>query len=834
MRKETRIVFLTILALLASDCVCAQQTILTGRVIDANTLEPIAFANVFFPATHQGTVTDFEGRFRLETGQAGDTLKASFIGYRSAEKPVEKGVHTIHFYLTPTMVGLDEVVVYSGENPALAVLRKVKENKPEHNTDKLDAYSFQSYVKTQVFLRRLFNQKAAAEGIFGTHGMVADTGALPALPVYLSEAISNVYYRKSPEREKVVVQAMHTKSLADIETDILTQLIQKNTRYHFYDNYVRILDKNFISPIADNGLFYYDYYLTDSLYIDTTFCYQLRVVPKRAEDLVFSGTIWVSQSDYALRRVSVEVGEKANLNFVNRIQIQQDLSPSASGAWYPSKTRIMADAINIFIRAYVANSHFESHEPHPLSFYNTELQVSDTAFKADESTWQHIRTAYPDTDDHIVTGHIESLQQMGRIRFLTGLVNMSVKGYFNLGKLELGPYLMVYNYNELEKHRFQMGMRTNSAFSKKWIANARLAYGTGDEQFKYHAQLERFLSRKSWTKLGAHYTKDVERLGAQDAFYTQSAFLSFAHAFGGSDKMNSIRTARIWFETDLFKGFTQKIIFKNKTYEPASPDYYFAYLADANKTLPKSVLRTSEITFTSIYQPKATFIIDKNERIPVSLKKAPIFTLNYHRGLAGIFDSDFEYHKASLGIRHTIMLGGMGLLTYDLNLAKSFTPLPYPLLIMFPANESVFRTEKSFNLMRYGEFIADESLTLFLTFRQEGFLLDKIPLIKRLQLRSVATLGLAYGYFDHGKNGIYDSGENPGGILSAVDAAGHPITMFNTLESQLPYVEVSYGIENIFRLIRLDAFHRLTYLEADESGQKPKRFGLKISAVFRF
>lgn len=820
--------------MLVSYSICAQQIAITGRVIDANTLEPIAFANVYFPHTHQGTVTDFEGHFRLETEQAGDSLKASFIGYKSVVKPIEMEAQTIHFHLTPSMVGLDEVVVYSGENPALAVMRKVKENKAVHNSDRLDAFTYQSYVKTQVFLRRLFDRKATPTGVFAKHGMAADTTTRPALPVYLSETFSDVYRLKSPRREKVVVKAIKTNSLADIDTDILTQLIQKNTHYHFYDNYVRILDKNFISPISDNGLFYYDYYLNDSLYIDTTFCYQLRLVPKREEDLVFSGTIWISKSDYALRRISVEVGEKTNLNFVNRIQIQQDLSPTPAGTWYPAKTRIMADAINIFIRSYIANTHFESHEPHALLFYDAELQVTDTAYQADENVWRKTRTEDSGTEDEVVRNHIGALQQMGRMRFITGLVNMSVKGYYNLGQLEIGPYLMVYNYNELEKHRFQMGLRTNSAFSKKWMANAHLAYGTGDGQFKYHVRLERFLSRKSWTKAGAHYTMDVERLGARDAFYSPDAFLSFAHAFGGADKMNHIRTARLWLETDLFRGFSQKIIFKNKSYSPASSDYFFAFFADDNKTVPKSHLRTSEITFTSIYQPRATFIIDKNERIPVALKKAPVFTLNYHLGVGGVFGSDFDYHKASIGIRQTILLGGIGLLTYNLNLAKSFTPLPYPLLIMFPANESVFRTENSFNLMRYGEFIADKSLTLFLTFRQEGFILDKIPLIKRLRLRSAATLGLAGGGFDHKVNGVYDPVLNPKGILSAVDAKGHPITMFNTLESSLPYVEVSYGIENIFRLIRLDAFHRLTYLEANENGEKPKAFGLKLSAVFRF
>ena len=114
------------------------------------------------------------------------------------------------------------------------------------------------------------------------------------------------------------------------------------------------------------------------------------------------------------------------------------------------------------------------------------------------------------------------------------------------------------------------------------------------------------------------------------------------------------------------------------------------------------------------------------------------------------------------------------------------------------------------------------------------FIFDKIPLIQKLKLRSVATANIAYGSFNHSRNGVYDKESNPEGIIAPNDLSGIPVIGFKTLDPGKPYIEVSYGIENIFRVFRLDAIHRLTYLSSEEPFGKPRKFGIKISAAFRF
>ncbi len=810
-----------------------QTLIVKGRVLDAATLEPIAFASVFIKSTTIGTTTNFEGYYSLSLPSQYDSLSVSSVGYNSSVKALSKEIsQEIHFNLTPATVNLLEVVITPGENPAITLLKKVWANLPQNNINNLDQYSVDSYTKTQVYLRSFsdFSKSKNPSKIFDRYSMTAEKGAKPVLPVYMSETLSTDYYLHSPKRERTILKDSKINSLADVDGEMVAQLIQNNNKVNFNDNNVRILDKNFVSPISTSGLFYYKYYLSDSLFLDDRYCYEVRFVPKREEDLTFSGTFWINDSTFALKRISAEVGKNANLNFVDRIKIQQDLAPIESGAWIPEKTRLMADAVNIFLNVNIVQENF-SETNHSLGFYLTDhLEVDLT----DQEGKLLLHRKELDLLDRQTTMLIDSLKRVRSVRFLTSLVNMSIKGYWNLGKVELGPYLLLYSKNSVEGHRFRVGFRTNSAWSEKWVAKGYLAYGTLDQNWKYNAQLERFLSRRTWTKVGIQYSEDLEKLGSVDEFYHSSSFFSFASSFGGTDQQHKVKLGRLWLETDFFRGFTQKLIFMNKSYHPASSNYHFGYFTDDAKSQIASSMTISEINLTSIYQPGVTMIVDKNERFPISFNKNPTLTLSYSLGIDDFLGSDFSYHKGSLGIKQDLLLGSVGRINYDLNLKKVFTPLPYPLLIIFHANESFFRTSKTFNLMRHGEFVADQSAELFLTFRQDGFILDKIPLIKKLRWRSIATASIAYGSFDHSKNGFYDKIDRPKGILPALLPDGEETTVFNTLSQKKPYVELSYGIENIFRFFRVEAIHRLSYLQSEFYSKNPARWGIKFSADFRF
>lgn len=287
---------------------------------------------------------------------------------------------------------------------------------------------------------------------------------------------------------------------------------------------------------------------------------------------------------------------------------------------------------------------------------------------------------------------------------------------------------------------------------------------------------------------------------------------------------------RPWIGSDITRGLQAKMVYTRKTFEPAGPDYHFAWYSGKSGSGMKDCFMTNELGLILSYQPGAVYVLDGNRRFSVNFNQYPVFSLEYFRGFKDPGKGDFSYDRFSAGINHRFNPGGLGSVVWNAGFSKVFGSLPYPLLTTFAGNESIFRTDRTYNLMNLGEFVADESLELFLSYHMNGLLLGKLPLIRKLEWRTVFSGRLAYGSFNDKSNGFFDPESNPGGILSKLDPAGLPVTGFNTLSWRHPYAEISYGIENIFKFFRVDLVQRLTRLDNPGSS----RYAVKISGVFRF
>ena len=813
------------------------QTRVNGRVADAQTFEPVAFADIIFKGTIIGVKTDFDGSYSLSGNTNSDSIVISFIGYETRTIGIKHDIiQTIDIQLHPALYAIQEVRITPGENPAHLILRKFWKNKELNSIESLSSYQFENYSRSIVFLRKFNNKPDSLRVIkflskeFDKYSIKTGDENLPALPSYITESLSDNYFLRSPKREYTYIKATNSNGMAFENTDMVAQLVSKQENFYFPDNTIPIINQSFKSPLSRFGLLYYKYYLTDSLFLDNKyFCYEISFKPKREEDPVFHGTMWINDTTYALKRIAVTVTGKAELNFIKRLKIQQDYEPFGSGAWFPVKTRFMADAANIFVVSYSQKSNIVVNKPFDQGFYGSELKISLSSRDHDRTYWESSRKNSLDRVDSLALQRVDSLKKNNKIRISAKLVEASIKGYYNAGKFEVGPYLLVYNHNSVEGSRFRLGGRTNVAFSTRWIIDGYLAYGTRDTRLKGSLQTEYFLNKERWSKIGIQFRDDIENVGSLDEFYSPGTFLTFATSFGGSDKMNKTQVFRTWFESDLIKGMTGKLVFTRKTFEPVSPDYYFAWYSDPARTVKSLNYITSEIALILRYQPKATYVLDGVRRFPLNFNKYPVFSFEYYMGLPGFMNGDFKYHKIVADIYHNFNFGGLGYIEYDLSFTKVFGQLPYPLLVTLAGNQSVFITSHTYNLMNYGEFVLDEALEMSMTYHMNGLIMNKLPLLKKLGLRTVVGARAAFGSFNDKLNGFYDPVINRTAILPD-SIRGNSLTRFNTLSYDRPYAELSYGIENIFRFLRVDLIQRLTWLE----NPNLHRFGVKISGVFRF
>lgn len=808
------------------------QTVVKGRITDAVTFEPVVFANVVFKGTVIGAKTGFDGTFLLTGVTQSDSIVISFIGYETITRSIIKGAsQNAEIMLHPATYSLNEVMVKPGENPAHKILRKVWENRDSNKIQKNNSYQYDNYSRLTVFFRK-FRAEANKKGLykkeFQEYGIKTGEDESSAIPAFINETFSTTYFLKTPERTFTEINAINTSGISFDKTDLVSQLFLKQENIDLSGNNVLIADKNFITPLSRSGLMYYKYYLVDSMFIDNYFSYEIRIVPKREEDPVFSGTMWINDTTFALKRISVEISDKAEINFLERIKIQQDYDRCNTGSWLPVRTRFMADAVNIFFTNFSEKSNISINKYFDPGFYSSEIKIDPEKTHASSEFWSSKRTSTLDHTDSLAIIGIDSLRENRKVRTSAKLVEASIRSFYDFGKIEAGPLVMIYNYNPVEGNRFRIGGRTNTDFSRILYLEGYLAYGTHDNNYKGSAQAEVFLSKKTWTKLGFQYRDDLEKTGSADQFYSGDSFMSFASSFGGWDKINSSVVKRAWFETDLAKSLSGKIYYSQKTFDPVSPDLIFAWLTNPLQNESQKSYISSELGLTLRYQPRAVYIIDGLRRFPVNFNKFPAINFSYSRGIKGFAGSNFDFDKIGGGISNDFSMGGLGRFVFDFKYSKVIGSLPYPLLINPSGNESIFYSGHMYNLMNYGEFVADEAFELFMDYHMDGLIMNRIPIIKKLHLRTVLSAHLFSGSCDKA-NGFYDSINNPEGILP-VSFNGTLLTSFIPAAFNKPYAELSYGIENIFNFMRIDLVQRLTWLDNPDA----RRFGVKISGDFRF
>jgi hypothetical protein len=819
-----------------SYAVSAQETIVRGRITDLATGEPLPYASVYFKGTSAGVLSDTSGYYKIKVNSPKDSLTVSYLGYGEQSKLVSKGIdQTINFKLAGEESLIDEVSVVPRENPAFAIMRKVVKNKDKNDKRFLSAYEYENYNRMEVSVDNLsdkFRQGKLMQNIIplmDSINAVKGKNGKSVIPIYISESISQTYHNKSPNKSKTVVEATKITGVGVDDGTTISQFLGSSFQeYNFYYNWVTIINKDFVSPISDGWKGYYEYTLEDSMFIGDKWCYRIDFTPKRVEDLAFTGTIWIQDTTFALKKIKVAIGKGANLNYIENIKIVQELEPTVAGPWIPSKVdlEIYIQGLRKASPGMLLNSHttFKSvkvNEPRPGSFFDKLLVVKEDATmkdQLDKDFWDNRRHDSISVQEKKVYAMIDSIKDIPMVKTYIEILNILVNGYKRVGPVDIGPYLGVYAWNRIEGHRFSLGFRTNIKFSKKWIFGGYGAYGTLDNRFKYAVGANYIISRDKWTTLGIERKHDVDRLGLSSDALTSSGntlFLAFS-------KWGMMRGAfysqqnTVYFQRELFKDFSQKLIFKNKTFEPTFPFAYYTDPETKDSTLGSS-FTSSEIILETRYARDENFIQNENDRISLGTEKWPIFAVRYAIGVKGVLGSQFNYHKVALDINHVIKWGALGRTNYNLNMGHIFGNVPYPLLEVHTGNQSIFYTTAAFNLMNYFEFVSDSYVALKYRHYFEGLFFNRIPLVKKLKLRFLTTGGIVYGGLSQGNLKL----------IPVVDANGDNTRIFSSLNSK-PYVELGYGIENIFKVMRIDAFHRLTYL----SNPGARNFGVKISFQF--
>jgi hypothetical protein len=807
----------------------AQETIVQGKVTDAASGDPIPFANVVFKGTSIGSTTDFDGNFLIKTQHPTDTIIASYIGYKSRSKGIKRGVQqTINFQLEEDVTNLQEVVIKAGENPAFEVLRNVVRNKNKNDKRKLTAYEYDTYTKIEIDVDNLtekFRERKIVKRItqvLDSVERIAGEDGKPILPLFITESVSKIYYRDNPSLKKEHILKTKISGIGVEDGTTVTQMIGSSFQeYNFYQNWLSILSKEFVSPIADGWRIYYDYDLTDSLYIGDDYCYRLDFFPRSPQDLAFTGTIWITKADFALKQIDAAMGKQANLNFVDKIRIQQELTKTDLGAWVPIKNRVLIDVEQIgksnpgmLAKFYTSNKNIITNKPHNPGFYERSIELAEDARLEEDKHWDSLRHEPLSETERNVYKMIDTLRNIPIVKTYTDIFKVIVNGYYNLGKVEVGPYLSLVTWNNIEGFRVQGGLKTNYQFSKKWVLQGQLAYGFDDDRVKYLASVQRILSRQRWTTISFRARHDLGRLGVDDESLADNPIFLAATRWGYFRRGFYSDEYRVAFQREIFKGYSQKISVRHWSFEPT---YEFGYFNPGEITSTiYDRFQASEVSVESRYARDEVFLQDDNDRISLGTNKWPVITLKYTHGFNGVLGSDFEYDKLRFNLTKRIKTGPLGVGHVTLSGEYVFNAIPYPLLTLHLGNQSPVYSSVTYNLMNFGEFVSDRYASIQYRQYLEGFLLNRIPLLNKLKWRLLATSNVVVG-------GMRQSNRN---LIAQFTPSGADALQPGYFKNSKPYIELGYGVENIFKIFRVDFIHRVSYLENPDA----RKFGILFSA----
>jgi hypothetical protein len=823
--------------LLISSALFAQnKTSVHGKILDGKTKETLPYATVQFPDANLGTRADTDGNFLIETSVPVTQLRIAYVGYNTETLDIKAGEHNeIIVRMTEASVTLNEIEIRPKKyrrknNPAVDLVGQVFAHKDQNRRQGLDFYQYEAYEKLQLDINNVSdkfrNRRSLRKFQFIFENV--DTNQVNgkvALPVYLRERLMNVYYRKDPQTEKEYVTGEQQTGLKGyLDDDGVSAYL--NNLYQNVDIYganIDLLSAQFVGPLSGLAPVMYEFHIVDTVEFKGTRYVDLFFTPRNKNDLAFVGNMLVSlDSSYAVRRVQMGISKKINLNWVSDLHIEQEFDFFGTGI--DRRLMLVKDEISMDFQVIksekgrsilghktISYNNYHLNEFLPDSLFRTKVNtiVDEKSTQRDANYWLEHRHIPLSKTEVGIYKMVDSVQNVPAFRRSMNVAVLFLAGYKSFDWFDLGPVNTFYSFNDVEGFRPRIGGRTNSRLAKNLLIEGYAAYGFKDEKWKYYGGLTYAFANKTprsypMNQMTVSYQNETQIPGENLQFVQEdNILLSFKR--GVNDKMIYNRALQVEYVRELRRGLSYSLAFRKVKKTPGGALLFDYQETDEIGTEYQRDIATATVGINLRYAPNEKFYQGKSYRVPI-LNKYPIFQLGIQISKKNLLGGDYEYQTVTAKVSKIFYLAPLGISDWTLEAGRVFGTVPYPLLEIHRANQTYSYQLQAYNLMNFMEFASDKYVSLNVQHNFGGFFFNKIPLLRRLKWREVASFKGLFGGLD-AKNRPNDTN---GQLRFPVDASGRTVTQ--TLENK-PYIEASVGIANIFRLFRVDYVRRLTYTE---------------------
>ncbi len=789
----------------------AQPQYVSGRVMDGETGESLAFVNILVDNTQQGGTTDIDGKFRIATRGGQPTLRLSYVGYEPLLYTVQGPATNIRIYMQPIPYELREVVVLPGINPAHRIIQNVIGNRDLNNPEKMRSFSYTSYEKV-VFTLDL-------DSLRMIDTMLLDTSALEVRrffdrqDIFIAESVTERKFLY-PEKNREEVIATRVSGMKDPIFVFLVSQIQSTS---FYRERINIGRGEYINPISKGSISKYTFILEDTAYFgerDTIFIISYRPRPNTNFDGL-KGVLSVNTFNWAIQNV---IAEPAREEGPFTIRIQQRYELINGEQWFPVQlnTDVMIRALganvnnNTYSFVGIGKSYIRDIELNPdlvrRDFDNIEVDVDPSAHDRSEDYWNRYRVDSLSRRDRNTYAFMDSIGREVNFDRLARTFETVMTGKipYKFIDFDINKFL---RYNQYEGLYLGLGIHTNDRLSKRFKIGGFAGYSFNDKTFKYGGDVSAIIHERSELQVTAAYFYDVTESGGVDFIDEQESFLR-GEGFRNFliRRMNVTERVKILLEFRALQHFKWNMGLISD-YKLAYPDYYYGQSINGISML-KNDFRFTELTAGVRFAFREKFLRMKRLRMSLGTKY-PVVRVQYTQGLDGLLAGEFEYQRLDLKITESFYTKYLGLTSIELRAGYINGDLPY--CNLYNGNGSyrlvTIYASNSFATMRMNEFLSNRYVAVYLSHNFGQLLLRT----KFFSPEIVLATNIAFGDLS-----------NP---------AQHHNVEFNTLEKG--YYEsgvLFHGLLDLrFYKVGAGVFYRYGPYSFDRVGDN---FAYKISVVF--
>lgn len=765
------------------------ETIVVGDVVSAETGEPIAGASIYYMSTHQGTASNDEGSFYLRADLSRKrTLVVSAVGYRTERYAIEPGTLAgIQVELREQTSVLQEVLVQPGENPALPLLARVREQRPHNDRYLHPDWAATGDDRTELYISDI-QPRHLRRSLWKTlqSGMLQREDSTYLLPLYTRQQSM----RLEGDRIQGILPAEEHALVMDA-TDYQV-LLQVPANLCFYRNTLSLMGHSFVSPLSTSGQTYYNYYLADSAQTEHGKQYTVHFRTKNPFYATFDGQLLIDSASSAITALTARVPAQSSVNYLRSMQISQRFAAD--------HTLAEEDIVAVLDCAVKTDS---SHL-FPSALVRRQLRTQPTSADRPLAPTE-VAQAIDSNQANETQALMDSLSQMPIIRTARWIASTILTGYMPTPYgFDFGPVNEMLQLNSPEMVHLGLGLRTNQDLWQHVSLEAGIGYGVRDNAWKGHGAVSVLIpsTRRHLLSLRYHdqyaYSNQDDFTGLlQESGIGWSTGLFLHHAINSWWKRdNYVHAAARQRQIELSAQNDWCNILETRTYMRIGWQNY------GSADLPYHSHHYYR------YQSLGTvFRLGWNERkVDQYLQRRYVYS-HYPTIFVGIEGGSWSmpgeqqyrmYAHLRTMIRQTVSLGIGGQMDWMLQAGYIAGRVPYPMLHLFESFPGVNYSPYRFSLMNNYQYATDAYLSAHLNWDGQGVLFNLIPGIRYLRLHELVCMKIAYG-------GLRADNKQ----LAQEMASGLP-SHASLQAPGIPHLELGFGIGNILRVADLYFIWRLT------------------------